>query len=285
MKNNFLIISGISGAGKSKVLNILEDFGFVCVDNLPFNFINDFIDLYKKDKKNYKNVALSIDIRAGENIFKIQTVINKLKKENIESKILFLDANDATILKRYSETRRKHPLSLPAKEGLQKERLMLKQIKQLADIEVDTSGMSIGELKNTLANLIKIPQNQKQLILTVMSFGFKFGIASEADIVFDVRFMPNPNYVAELKNKTGKDKAVVKYIEKQKEYIKFFDRISKLLNYLLPGYLKEGKSQLTIAIGCTGGRHRSVATAEKLAEFFTNKKYKVNLYHRDIMRV
>lgn len=285
MKNNFLIISGISGAGKTKVLNILEDFGFVCVDNLPFDFINDFIDLYKKDKKNYKNVALSMDIRAGKNILKIQTVINKLKKEKIDGKILFLDANDTTILKRYSETRRKHPLSLPVKEGLKKEREMLQQTKKLADIEIDTTNMPIGQLKNTLSNLIKVPQSQKELILTVMSFGFKFGIASEADIVFDARFVPNPNYVAELKNKTGKDKEVVKYIEKQKEYGKFFDRISKLLSYLLPSYLKEGKSQLTIAIGCTGGRHRSVATAEKLAAFFIKKKYKVNLYHRDIMRV
>ena len=285
MKNNFLIISGISGAGKTKVLNILEDFGFVCVDNLPFNFINDFIDLYKKDKRNYKNVAISIDIRAGKNIFKIQTVIDKLKKEKIDGKILFLDANDMTILKRYSETRRKHPLALPVKEGLKKERTMLQQIKKLADIEIDTTNMPIGQLKNTLSNLIKIPQKEKELILTIMSFGFKFGIASEADIVFDARFVPNPNYVSELKNKTGKDKEVVKYIEKQKEYGKFFNQISKLLKYLLPSYLKEGKSQLTIAIGCTGGRHRSVATAEKLAEFFIKRKYKVNLYHRDIMRV
>ncbi|MFA7674483.1 MAG: RNase adapter RapZ, partial [Endomicrobiia bacterium] len=194
-------------------------------------------------------------------------------------------ADDTTILKRYSETRRKHPLLLLVKDGILEERRMMQVVKNISDQEIDTTNMTIGELKNTLGNLIGLSSDKKQLILSIMSFGFKYGIANEADIVFDVRFIPNPNYVSGLKTKTGKDIAVVKYVEKQKEYNKFFNKISNLLKDLLPGYIKEGKSQLTIAIGCTGGRHRSVATAEKLAKFFIKNKYKVKLYHRDIVRV
>lgn len=285
MKNNFLIISGISGAGKSQVLNILEDFGFTCIDNMPLEFVSDFIDLCKKDREKYKKIALSIDIRAGRNINKISEILGKLKKEKIGNKVFFINADDSTILKRYSETRRKHPLGMLVKDGISEERRMMKVVKDISDQEIDTTNMTIGELKNTLGNLIGIQSDKKQLILSIMSFGFKYGIANEADIVFDVRFIPNPNYVSGLKTKTGKDSAVVKYIEKQKEYSKFFDKISDLLKFLLPGYIKEGKSQLTIAIGCTGGRHRSVATAEKLAKFFMRNKYKVKLYHRDIARI
>ena len=285
MKNNFLIISGISGAGKSQVLNILEDFGFTCIDNMPLEFVFDFIDLCKKDRKKYKNVALSIDIRAGKNINKINEILAKLKKERMNNKVFFLNADDSTILKRYSETRRKHPLGLLVKDGILEERRMMQVVKNISDQEIDTANMTIGELKNTLGKLIGLSSDKKQLLLSIMSFGFKYGIANEADIVFDVRFIPNPNYVSGLKTKTGKDLAVVKYVEKQKEYNKFFDKISNLLKDLLPGYIKEGKSQLTVAIGCTGGRHRSVATAEKLAKFFIKNKYKVKLYHRDIARI
>ncbi len=284
MKNNFLIISGISGAGKSQVLNVLEDFGFVCVDNMPLEFIFDYIDICKKNNDKYKNTAVSIDVRSGEKINKISDILSKLRKEKINARILFFDADDTTIIKRYSETRRKHPLGLVVKEGLAKERQIMKTVKKLSDREIDTTNMTIGELKNTLANLIGVSLDKKQLLLSIMSFGFKYGIANEADIIFDARFIPNPNYVSGLKNKTGKDKAVVKYIEEQKQYNKFFEKITSLLLFLLPGYIKEGKSQLTIAVGCTGGRHRSVATAEKLASFFIQKKYKVKLYHRDIIR-
>jgi len=284
MKNNFLIISGISGAGKSQVLNILEDFGYVCVDNMPLEFVSDFIHLCKKNRNQYKNVALSVDVRAGKNINKISEILSELKKEKIENKVFFLNADNATILKRYSETRRKHPLGIIVKDGIAAEREMMESVRKLADQQIDTTNMTIGELKNTLAKLLGLSSDKKQLILSIMSFGFKYGIATEADIVFDVRFIPNPNYVSGLKTKTGKDLQVVKYIEKQKEYKNFFNRISQLLKSLMSGYIKEGKSQLTIAIGCTGGRHRSVATAEKLAKFFIKNKYKVKLYHRDISR-
>lgn len=284
MKNNFLIISGISGAGKSQVLNILEDFGFICVDNMPLNFVFNFIKLCKKDRTKYKNIALSIDIRAGKNINKISKILSVLKKEKISSKVFFLNADNATLLRRYSETRRKHPLGMIVKDGIVTERKMMEVVRKLANQEIDTTNMTIGELKNILARLIGILSNNKQLLLSIMSFGFKYGIATEADIVFDVRFIPNPNYVNELKTKTGKNIEVIKYIEKQKEYKDFFNKISQLLKTLIPGYIKEGKSQLTVAVGCTGGRHRSVAVAEKLAKFFMKKKYKVKLYHRDILR-
>ena len=284
MKNNFLIVSGISGAGKSQVLNILEDFGFICVDNMPLEFVFEFIQLCKKNRKEYKNIALSIDVRAGKNINKISEILAALKKEKIKSKVFFLNADNATLLKRYSETRRKHPLGMLVKEGIITERKKMEVVRKVADVEIDTTNLTIGELKNTLAQLIGLSSDNRQLLLSIMSFGFKYGIATEADIVFDARFIPNPNYVTGLKMKTGKDLEVVKYIEKQKEYKGFFNKISNLLLSLMPGYIKEGKSQLTIAIGCTGGRHRSVATAEKLAKFFIKNKYKVKLYHRDILR-
>ena len=268
MKSNFLIISGISGAGKSQVLNILEDFGFICVDNMPLDFVFDFIKLCKKDRIKYKNIALSIDVRAGKNINEISKILSALKKEKISSKVFFLNADNATLLRRYSETRRKHPLGIIVKDGIVIERKMMEVVRKLANQEIDTTNMTIGELKNILARLIGIPSSNKQVLLSIMSFGFKYGIATEADIVFDVRFIPNPNYVNGLKTKTGKDVEVIKYIEKQKEYKNFFNKISQLLKTLIPGYIKEGKSQLTIAIGCTGGRHRSVAVAEKLAKFF-----------------
>ncbi|MBQ3835008.1 MAG: RNase adapter RapZ, partial [Elusimicrobia bacterium] len=238
----------------------------------------------KKNRNEYKNVALSIDVRAGKNINKITEILAELKKEKIDNDVFFLNADDATILKRYSETRRRHPLGLLVKDGIKAERKMLKVVQRVASHEIDTTNMTIGELKNTLAQLIGISSDKRQLLLSIMSFGFKYGIATEADIVFDVRFIPNPNYVSGLKTKTGKDSEVVKYIEKQKEYKPFFNRISLLLKDLIPGYIKEGKSQLTIAVGCTGGRHRSVATAEKLAKFFIQNKFKVKLYHRDILR-
>ena len=204
MKSNFLIISGISGAGKSQVLNILEDFGFICVDNMPLDFVFDFIKLCKKDRIKYKNIALSIDIRAGKNINKISKILFVLKKEKLSSKVFFLNADNATLLRRYSETRRKHPLGMIVKEGIVIERKMMEVVRKLANQEIDTTNMTIGELKNILARLIGISSNNKQLLLSIMSFGFKYGIAKEADIVFDVRFISNPNYVNELKTKTGK---------------------------------------------------------------------------------
>ena len=284
IKNNFLIITGISGAGKSQALKLLEDFGFICIDNISLEFVTEFISLYKKNKNKYKNVALSIDIRARYNIDKIPSILKFLKKENINSKIFFFDATDNTILKRYSETRRKHPLGLTVKDGLLQERKIMSFVRKSADIEIDTTDKTIGELKNTLAKLIGLPLDKKQLMLSVMSFGFKYGIPTEADIVFDARFIPNPNYVSDLKYKTGQDKEVVRYVEKQKEYLKFFSKLTDMLDFLLPNYIKEGKSHLTIAIGCTGGRHRSVACAEKLSKYFTKKNYKVKLNHRDIIR-
>lgn len=284
INNNFLIITGISGAGKSQALKLLEDFGFICIDNIPLEFVKEFIILYKKNKNKYKNVAISIDIRARYNIDKIPSILEFLKQEEINSKIFFFDATDNTILKRYSETRRKHPLGITVKDGLLQERKMMSFLRNCSDIEIDTTDKTIGELKNTLANLIGLPLDNKQLILSVMSFGFKYGIPSEADIVFDARFIPNPNYVSDLKYKTGQDKEVVKYVEKQKEYLVFFDKLTNMLDFLLPNYIKEGKSHLTIAIGCTGGRHRSVACAEKLAKYFIKKSYKVKLNHRDIIR-
>ncbi|MDR1087053.1 MAG: RNase adapter RapZ [Endomicrobium sp.] len=274
------IISGMSGAGKTQALKIFEDFGFVCVDNIPVQMIVDFIDISKK----YESIAVSIDSRAGEHLLRFGDFLEALKNKKINYKIIFFNASDSIILRRYLETRRCHPSGKSVSEGIKQERRMLDNIFSVADEVVDTSNLTIGELKKVISVLADIKQSEKQYLnISVVSFGYKYGIPNDADIIYDVRFITNPNYVHELKYKTGRDKSVQKYIEKQKEFKVFFNEFSKLIEITLPGYINEGKSYLTIAVGCTGGRHRSVFTSEKLAVFLKKKKYKVKLIHRDIL--
>ncbi|MDR3306816.1 MAG: RNase adapter RapZ [Endomicrobium sp.] len=279
------IISGMSGAGKSQALKIFEDFGFVCVDNMPVQMIVDFIDICIKDSKKYKNIAISIDSRSGEHLSWFKNFLTVLKNKEVSYKIIFFNAANDIILKRYSETRRRHPSGKSVSEGIGHERKILDTIFRVADEVVDTSDLTIGELKKVISILANICRSEKQYLnISVISFGYKYGIPNDADIVYDVRFITNPNYVHELKYKTGRDKSVQKYIEKQEEFKVFFDAFSKLIEITLPDYIREGKSYLTVAIGCTGGRHRSVFTAEKLAAFLKSRKYKVKLNHRDILR-
>lgn len=285
MKTKFYIVSGMSGAGKSQALKIFEDFGFVCVDNMPLEMFGDFIDICLKNPGQYKNVAISIDSRAGKSLRSFREVLNIIKSKKIDYRVLFFNAQDSVLLRRYSETRRKHPLGKSVSEGIRLEREIIDKVFGVADEVVDTSDMTIGELKDTISKLTGLSNSIKQhLNLSVLSFGYKYGIPTDADIVYDVRFITNPNYVHGLKYKTGRDKEVKAYIEKQPEFGTFFDLFSKLIETTLPGYIKEGKSYLTIAIGCTGGRHRSVFTAEMLAKFLKDKKYKVKINHRDILR-
>ncbi|GMO54521.1 MAG: RNase adapter RapZ [Candidatus Endomicrobiellum trichonymphae] len=279
------IISGMSGAGKSQALKIFEDFGFVCVDNIPIQIVADFIDICLKDSIRYKNVAISVDSRAGKSLTSFKDLLIVFKKKNIGYKIIFFNATDSVLLRRYSETRRRHPLGKSVSEGIKLERKIMDRIFTVADEIIDTSDLTIGELKKVISMLADICQSGKQYLNTsILSFGYKYGLPNDADIVYDVRFIINPNYVHGLKFKTGRDEAVRKYIEKQKEFSVFFNIFSKLIETTLPGYIKESKSHLTIAIGCTGGQHRSVFTAEKLAGFLKSKKYKVKLNHRDILR-
>ncbi|MDR1194997.1 MAG: RNase adapter RapZ [Endomicrobium sp.] len=284
MKTKFYIVSGMSGAGKSQALKIFEDLGFVCVDNMPLQMTGDFIDICLKNPEKYKNVAMSIDARAGKSISSIVDILEILKSKKIDYRIIFFNADKNVLIKRYSETRRKHPLGKSVAEGIELERKIIDKIFAIADEVIDTSNMTIGELKDRISKFTKTVAKKESLSVSAVSFGYKYGIPSDADIVFDVRFITNPNYVHELKFKTGCDKAVKNYIKKQKEFLSFFNIFSKLIEKTLPGYIKEGKSYLTIAIGCTGGRHRSVFTAEELAAFLKNKGYKVNVSHRDILR-
>ncbi|MDR0820567.1 MAG: RNase adapter RapZ [Endomicrobium sp.] len=277
------IISGMSGAGKSQALKIFEDFSFVCVDNIPIRMVADFIDICLKNSVRYKNVAISVDSRAGESLTSFKDLLIVFKKKNIGYKIIFFNASDSVLLRRYSETRRRHPLGKSVSEGIKLERKIIDRIFTVADEVIDTSNLMIGELKKIISVLADIRQPGKQYLnISILSFGYKYGLPN-ADIVYDVRFITNPNYIHGLKFKTGKDDAVRKYVEKQKEFKVFFNIFSKLIETTLPGYIKEGKSYLTIAIGCTGGQHRSVFTAEKLTGFLKSKKYKVKLNHRDIL--
>lgn len=279
------IISGMSGAGKSQALKIFEDLGFVCVDNMPVRMIADFIDICLKNSVRYKNVAISVDSRAGESLTSFKDLLVIFKKKTLDYKIIFFNASDSVLLRRYSETRRRHPLGKSVPEGIELERRVVDRVFSVADEVIDTSGLTIGELKKVISVLAGIRQSGKRYLnISILSFGYKYGLPNDADIVYDVRFITNPNYVHGLKSKTGRDEAVGKYIKKQKEFRVFFNIFSKLIETTLPGYIKEGKSYLTIAVGCTGGQHRSVFTTEKIAEFLKNKKYKVKLNHRDILR-
>lgn len=284
MKTKFYIVSGMSGAGKSQALKIFEDFGFICVDNMPMQMMGDFIDLCIENTEKYKNVAISIDSRAGKSISSLPDILKILKKKKIDYRIIFFNADKNVLIKRYSENRRKHPLGKSVAEGISLERKLVDKIFGIADEVIDTSNMTIGELKDAISRFTGSEAKKEHLNVSVTSFGYKYGVPFDADIVFDVRFITNPNYVHELKFKTGRDKAVKNYIKNQKEFRSFFNIFSKLIEQTLPGYIKEGKSYLTIALGCTGGRHRSVFTAEELAAFLKKKKYKVNISHRDILR-
>ncbi|MDR1243701.1 MAG: RNase adapter RapZ [Endomicrobium sp.] len=279
------IISGMSGAGKSQTLKIFEDFGFECVDNMPIVMFQPFLDICLKNKDKYKNVAINIDSRAGKDLSHFKEILVVLKNKKIKYKVIFLDATDKVLIRRYSETRRRHPLGKSVSLGISVEREIIKDIFEVADEVIDTSVLTIGELKKTISVIAKVNQFGRQYLnISVVSFGYKYGIPNDADIVYDVRFITNPNYVYELKYKTGQNKAVKDYIKKQKELKGFFSMFSKLIEFTLPYYIKEGKSYLTIAVGCTGGRHRSVFIAEKLADFLKSQKYKVQLNHRDILQ-
>jgi UPF0042 nucleotide-binding protein len=274
----------MSGAGKSQGLKIFEDFGFVCVDNMPIRMVADFIDICLKNSVRYKNVVISVDSRAGESLTSFKDLLVILKKKNIGYKIIFFNATDSVLLRRYSEARRRHPLGESILEGIELERKIIDRVFSVADEVIDTSDLTIGELKKVISALVGIRQSRGQYLnISILSFGYKYGLPNDADIVYDVRFITNPNYIHGLKFKTGRDEAVRKYIEKQKEFKVFFNIFSKLIETTLPGYIKEGKSYLTIAIGCTGGQHRSVFAAKKLAGFLKSKKYKVKLNHRDIL--
>ncbi len=279
----FLIVTGMSGAGKSTVLKFLEDINYFCVDNLPPGLIPKFIELCEASS-DIENVALGIDIRGGKLFKDLFSYISEMKSETNKFEILFMDCSDDVLLKRYKESRRSHPLARGdlATVGIKREREMLKDIKKRSDYIIDTSHMLTRQLRAQLGDMFLENKKFDSLMITVLSFGFKYGIPTDADLVFDVRFLPNPFYIAELKQHTGNDVAVRDYVMKFDEAKKFLAMLNEMLEFLIPNYIKEGKNQLVIAIGCTGGKHRSVTLANEVYNNLKNRGHSVVIAHRDI---
>lgn len=284
MKKVF-IVTGISGSGKSQALKCFEDFGFYCIDNIPvklFSYLEDLIE-----SENYlNNVAIGIDIREIKYSRDFISVIKGLKSDNkkVDFKIIFLDANDNVILQRFSETRHKHPLGENIQIAVKKERKILAPLKEIADKIIDTTKLTLGELKEIISSLI-ITRSIHDFKINIISFGYKYGIPMDADIIVDVRFLPNPFYVKRLRDKTGLDKKVRQFIEENPIFKKFTDGYISHLKELIPLYMKEGKSFLTIGFGCTGGRHRSVCVSNFFYEILKKEGYDVSVFHRDIRKI
>jgi UPF0042 nucleotide-binding protein len=282
----FSIITGMSGAGKSTVLKNLEDLGYFCVDNLPPTLIGKFADICFSPDSGINNVALGIDIRGGDFFKVLFEEIDKLKSADYKINMVFLEASDDVLVKRFKETRRRHPLVSVGRieDGIAEERILLKEAKRRADFIIDTSSLLTRELKNEIYKIFIEKKSYDNLIVSVLSFGFKYGIPSDADLVFDVRFIPNPFYLEELRSKSGNDQEVQDYVMKWESSKTFLNKLTEMVSFLLPHYVQEGKNQLVIAIGCTGGKHRSVTLANELQARLNADEYSVNVYHRDIQK-
>ncbi|MDD6492515.1 MAG: RNase adapter RapZ [Firmicutes bacterium] len=281
----FVVVTGMSGGGKSTALRMLEDAGFYCVDNLPVLLIEKFVELIATPGGEVTKVALGLDVRADQAFEDIEKILDKLKENGYIFEILFMEANDRTLLKRYKETRRMHPLSQGGRieDGINREREILSNIRAKADYVIDSSNLLTRELKEEIDRIFVQNEAYNSLMITVLSFGFKHGIPADADLVFDVRFLPNPYYIEELKYKTGNDSEVQDYVMSFPEAHIFIDKLIDMIGFLIPNYVKEGKYQLVIAIGCTGGKHRSVTLANRLYERMKNKgEYGIKIVHRDV---
>ena len=280
----FVIVTGMSGAGRSTALKILEDCGYYCADNLPISLLPMFAQLMN-DNPDITKAAVGIDIRNGKELDKMDGQLSDMKATGFQYEILFMDASDKTLIKRYKETRRQHPMAVDGRveTGLKEERAKLAFLKKEADYIMDTSQLLVRELVQNMDEIFQQNREFKNMVVTVLSFGFKNGIPSDADLVFDVRFLPNPYYVDELKTKTGNDKEVQEFVMNCTQAGAFLDKLSDMVQFLIPNYVIEGKNQLVVAIGCTGGKHRSVTIANKLYEILKeDREYKVKIEHRDI---
>ncbi len=283
-----LIISGLSGGGKSKAASFLEDMGFYIVDNMPAVMILKFAEFCTGGNGRYDRVALVYDVRTSESFTELFDVLDKLKAMDGSCRMLFLEASPEVIIKRYKETRRRHPLSLSGSVSLEdavsRERGLMQPVKERADFVIDTSSLSTAQLRSELLRLFDFKGTKGGMTVSVTSFGFKYGLPLEADLVFDVRFMPNPFYIEELRHKTGMDKEVANYVFSFHQTQDFIVKLKDFLHFLLPLYAEEGKTMLMIAVGCTGGHHRSVAVTHALTEFIHQEGYEVTENHRDISR-
>ncbi len=276
-----MIVTGLSGAGKSNALNCLEDLGYYCIDNMPPALIGNFIDLARANKLNIEKAAICIDSRSGEGYKGFDQQLNR--HYDTDYKIMFLEASDETLIRRFNETRRNHPLNAASVEdGIRKERAFLAKARGISNYIIDTSNMKTAKLKEVIKDIVMTGEEKQTFIINIQSFGYKHGMPLDADMVFDMRFIPNPYYVASLKELTGNSIKVKNYVLRQQVTVKFMEKIVPMLEEMIPAYMQEGKYHLNIACGCTGGHHRSVASANELARIFREKGYRITLAHRDL---
>ena len=284
---NFLIVTGLSGAGKSMAVNALEDIGFFCIDNIPVALLPRIVDFALQGENQLNRVAVVMDVRGVRSIEQLKAALDDLDAKKIDYDILFLDANDSVIQRRYKETRRQHPITIsekvPITEAIAKERKLLQPLREKAKYVIDTSLLSAAQNRERVCSLF-LDKGESPMELMVVSFGFKYGLPQEADLVLDVRCLPNPFYVPELKHKPGLDQEVVDFVMGHPEAQELLRRYENFLDYALPLYVKEGKSQLMIAVGCTGGKHRSITFARKIGEFCEKLGYAPSVQHRDVNR-
>lgn len=284
MDRRYVIVTGMSGAGRSSVLKMLEDMGYFCVDNLPVRLISRFTDMIDTEGEGSRQVALGIDIRNLEGLAELDGILDALSEGGYRYEILFLEADNDVLVKRYKETRRNHPLALQGRvdKAIEAERVELSFIKKRADYILDTSHMLIRELKHEIDRIFLGEEEYENFFVTILSFGFKYGIPGDSDLVFDVRFLPNPYYIPELKPLTGNDRAVYDYVMAAEQAKTFQRQLFDMIQFLIPNYITEGKNQIVISIGCTGGKHRSVTMARALSEQMQRLPYTVKVEHRDI---
>jgi len=282
--DRFLIITGISGSGKTAVSHFLEDLGYYCVDNLPAKLIPSFVDLWLGRQGEIQRVALVMDMREPGFLTDLPAALDQVKKK-VRPHLIFLDASDETLLKRFSESRRPHPVTRRRSviEAIRLERRRLAPIKNMADEVFDTSSTNVSQLKELLTRRL-VKGRKPTLRVVVVSFGYKHGVPLDADLIFDTRFLPNPFYVDTLRNRTGKSRQVREFVLRSPETLEFLSRLHGFLDYLLPKFIAEGKSYLTVALGCTGGRHRSVVLAEELGGYLRKARYDIKVFHRDMIR-
>lgn len=283
-----VIVTGISGAGKVTALKIFEDNGYYCVDNLPIDLIESFADILFGQTNEKNKVAIGVDIRSGKNLEKMSEVLKNMKAKEQNYEILFLDCNNNTLIKRFKETRRSHPMGDrdSVENEINEERAKLEFLREQADYIIDTSNLLVKELRGEIEKIFVLNRDYRNLFVTIMSFGFKHGVPADCDLVFDVRFLPNPYYVPELKHKTGNQKEVQDYVLNSPVSHEFLDKLVDMIKFLIPNYIEEGKNQLVVGIGCTGGHHRSVTIANELYNQLNSSdaSYGIRLSHRDIDR-
>lgn len=280
----FVIVTGMSGAGKSSVLKMLEDLGYFCVDNLPVHFIPKMTKLMVDEQETVDKMGLGIDVRNLQGLSDLDNILDKMKQEGYPYEVLFLEADDSVLVKRYKETRRNHPLALQGRvdKAIAAERVELAHIKKRADYILDTSHMLVRDLKQEIDKIFLGKEEYESFFVTILSFGFKYGIPEDSDLVFDVRFLPNPYYIPDLKPQTGNDRPVYDYVMSSPQAVTFEKQLFEMVEFLIPNYILEGKNQLVISIGCTGGKHRSVTIVNALAKHMKQLPYSIKVEHRDI---